>query len=108
MFDPLLQIQEPEQMNGVMLRIYTLTAGKYVELPEPFWLETVGLGLTLWSGTFEDQPAIWLRWCDKQGQVIPTGVELSILERQKAENERQRATRLAEKLREMGIDPDTV
>ena len=107
-FDPLRQIQEAEQMNGALLRVYALTVGKYVELSEPFWLETVGLGLTLWSGTFEDQPELWLRWCDHQGQVIPTGAESSDLERQRAENERQRATRLAERLREMGVDPDTI
>jgi hypothetical protein len=107
-FDPLKQIQEPEQMNGSLLRVYVLTAGKYVELKEPFWLETVGLGLTLWSGTFEDQPGLWLRWCDYQGQVIPTGVESSVLERQRAESAQQRANRLADRLREMGIDPDTI
>jgi len=107
-FDPLQQIQEPEQMNGALLRVYALFAGKYVELKEPSWLETVGLGLTLWSGTFEDQPGLWLRWCDNPGQVIPTGGESSDLERQKAESERQKAARLAERLREMGVDPDTI
>lgn len=107
-FDPLLQIQEAEQMNGALLRVYVLTAGKYVELAEPFWLETVGLGLTLWTGTFEDQPGLWLRWCDRSGEVIPTGKESSERERQRADSERQRATRLAERLREMGVDPDTI
>lgn len=100
-FDPLLQIQEAEQMNGALLRVYALTAGKYVEMASPFWLETVGLGLTLWTGTFEDQPGLWLRWCDRKSIVIPTGKESS-------ERERQRATRLAERLREMGVDPDTI
>ncbi len=107
-FDPLLQIQEAEQMNRALLRVYVLTAGKYVELAEPFWLETLGLGLTLWTGTFEDQPGQWLRWCDRSGLVIPTGKESSENERQRAENERQRAIRLAERLREMGVDPDTI
>lgn len=78
-----------------------LTAGKYVEIASPFWLETVGLGLTLWTGTFEEQPGLWLRWCDRSGDVIPTGKESS-------ERERQRATRLAERLREMGVDPDPI
>ncbi len=110
-FDPLLQIQEAEQMNGALLRVYVLTAGKYVELAKPIWLETLGLGLTLWTGTFEDQPGLWLRWCDgaerprlkpyRSGIVIPTGAESSDIER-------QRATRLAERLRQMGIDPDTI
>jgi Uma2 family endonuclease len=114
-FDPLQQIQEAEQMNGALLRVYALTAGKYVEMTSPLWLETVGIGLTLWTGTFEEQPGLWLRWCDIEGNVIPTGKELSEQERlraeqerQRAEQERQRATRLAERLREMGIDPDTI
>ncbi|GAB1538717.1 hypothetical protein NUACC21_13810 [Scytonema sp. NUACC21] len=29
-FDPLEQIQEPEQMNGALLRVFALNAGKYV------------------------------------------------------------------------------
>ncbi len=107
-FDPLQQIQEAEQMNGALLRVYALTAGKYVEMNSPFWLETVGLGLTLWTGSFEEQPGLWLRWCDVKGNVIPTGKESSEQERQRAETERQRATQLAERLREMGIDPDTI
>jgi hypothetical protein len=78
------------------------------------WLETVGLGLTLWEGCFGDAVTrLWLRWCDAQGQVIPTGTEGQSLEhqraeteRQRAETERQRADRLAEKLKALGINPD--
>lgn len=51
-FDPLRQLQKPEEMNGSLLKVYVLTAGRYVELAQP-WLETVGLGLTLWEGMFE-------------------------------------------------------
>ena len=51
---------------------------------------------------------LWLRWCDSQGQVIPTGAEGQEVERRRAEVERQRADRLAEKLRELGINPDEV
>ncbi|GAA6623186.1 hypothetical protein [Scytonema sp. NUACC26] len=83
-FDPLQQIQEAEQMNGALLQVYAMTAGKYVEMTSPFWLETVGLGLTVWTGTFEEQPGVWLRWCDINGNVIPTGKELSERERQRA------------------------
>lgn len=90
-FDPLRQLEE--EMQGSLLRVYALTAGKYVELTE-LWLETVGLGLTLWDGVFETQPGIWLRWCDQEGKIIPTGAE--------------RAERLAERLRAMGVNPDEV
>jgi hypothetical protein len=60
------------------------------------------LGLTLWEGQFEEAVTrLWLRWCDRQGQVISTGTE-------RADAERLRADRLAEKLRELGINPDEV
>jgi regulator of protease activity HflC (stomatin/prohibitin superfamily) len=57
--------------------------------------------------------AVWLRWCDREGNVIPTGAELAEAERaraeaeqRRAEAERARAERLAARLRALGIDPD--
>ncbi|NEN90612.1 MAG: hypothetical protein F6K48_17540 [Okeania sp. SIO3H1] len=42
----------------------------------------------------------WLRWWDNQGNsILLTGEE-------RAQQEYQRAERLAEKLRQMGINPD--
>jgi hypothetical protein len=76
-----------------------LTAGQYVDLAEPFWLQTVNLGLTVWTGSFEEQDSTWLRWCDREGQVIPTGAE-------RADAAELKATRLAKRLRSMGVDPD--
>jgi Uma2 family endonuclease len=93
-FDPLSQIQTSDQMNGERLKVFVLTGGQYRELSQPFWLETVGLGLTLWDGEFEGQSGIWLRWCSSNGQVIPTGKE--------------RADRLAAHLRTLGVDPSEI
>lgn len=107
-FDPLQQLQGQNELNGSLLTVWELTGKQYVEMSEPLWLEAVGLGLTLWEGTFEGQTDIWLRWCDRQEQVIPTGAESSEMERQGREMERQRADRLANRLRAMGIDPDEV
>ena len=107
-FDPLQQLQREDELNGLLLKVWALTAGQYVEMPEPFWLQTVGLGLTVWEGEFEEQDSIWLRWCDRNGQVILTGAEGREIERQGREIERQRADRLAERLRAMGINPDEV
>jgi len=56
------------------------------------WLEQIGLGLRLWEGTYENKQDQWLRWCDREGTVLPTGTEI--------------ADRLETKLRAMGIDPD--
>jgi len=101
-FDPLRQLQKEGESNGNLLKIWVLTAGQYVEMSEPFWLQTVGLGLTLWNGEFEGQESTWLRWCDdREGRVIPTGAE-------RADEAELKAQRLAERLRAMGVDPDEI
>ncbi|HIK46595.1 MAG TPA: Uma2 family endonuclease [Leptolyngbyaceae cyanobacterium M65_K2018_010] len=117
-FDPLQQIQGEQDMGGAWLRVWTISPTGYTELTfssgitrvgQPVWLDRVGLGLTLWVGPYEEEtPRLWLRWCDSEGRVIPTGAEGQAAERQRAETERQRAERLAEKLRELGIDPNEV
>jgi len=100
-FDP------DEQLQGKILRLYALREGKYAPLKGQ-WLPEVGLGLTLWQGGFEGVEATWLRWCDHNGSVIATGAERAEQERERAEQERERAERLAGRLRELGIDPESV
>ncbi|WP_445635931.1 hypothetical protein [Nostoc sp. DSM 114161] len=46
---------------------------------------------------------MWLRWYDETGNWISTQLEQ---ERRRAEREKQRADKLAAKLRELGINPD--
>ena len=117
-FDPLKQIQGEDEMNGALLRVWSISPDGYPELTprqglsesgQMVWLNTAGIGLTLWEGQFEeDVTRLWLRWCDREGQMIPTGAESAEIERQGREIERQRAERLAERLREMGINPDEI
>jgi len=116
-FDPLQQIQGEQEMNGALLRIWVISPLGYVELTPPegittpgqaVWLEAIGIGLILWEGQFETVTQRWLRWCDREGHVIPTGAEGQERERQRAEAEQQRADRLAERLRAMGLNPDEV
>jgi Uma2 family endonuclease len=85
------------QLSDEALHVYRLRDGRYVELNE-YWLDSVGLGLRLWSGDYENMQDTWLRWCDQNAQLIPTGKEL-------AEQERQRSERLREQLRALGVDP---
>jgi hypothetical protein len=55
-------------------------------------LNAIGLGLTLWEGRFEEEVTrLWLRWCDREGAVIPTGAERAEAESQGREVERLRA-----------------
>jgi Uma2 family endonuclease len=135
-FDPLEQIQASDQMQGQLLKVFVLTGKHYVELAAPFWLEDVGLGLTVWQGEFEGVSGLWLRWCDRSGQVIPTGKERAEQEQARAtesvqreaeatqrateaaqrateaeallEQERREKAQLLDRLRSLGIDPNTL
>ncbi|MEH2116411.1 MAG: hypothetical protein V7K39_28780, partial [Nostoc sp.] len=97
-----------------ILHVYELRGTRYFETSET-WLEQVGLGITLWEGKFEDRQDTWLRWCYQDGNILSTGDERAEQERQRAEQERERAEQaeqrtqlLADRLRAMGVDPDTL
>ena len=108
-----------QQLGDKQLRIYELVGRRFRETSET-WLEQVELGLTLWSGEFEGRQDTWLRWCYQDGNILPTGDERAQIAeqqaqtaQQQAENEKQqkeqalsRAEILAQKLREMGVNPD--
>jgi Uma2 family endonuclease len=95
---PLRQLRE---LQGSPLALFQRRGGEFVPF-ESTWLEDIGLGLTLWQGSFEVVNTEWLRWCDREGQVLPTGEEKAALEQQRAEAERQRAEALLELLRSHG------
>ena len=75
--------------------MYGLRVGIYEELAK-HWLPDIGLGLTLWEGIYEGARDTWLRWCDQERRVIPTGAE-------SAEQERQCAERLLAQLRARSV-----
>jgi len=104
-FDPL------HFLGDTTLYIHELKGGRYYLLQD-YWLSSVELGLTLWSGNFEGKHYTWLRWCDSHRQPLLTGDEKAEQEKQRADSEKQRADsekqradRLAELLRNHGIDP---
>jgi Uma2 family endonuclease len=118
------------------LRAFRLQGAHYeeLELQEPrVWMSELELGLGLWQGEYQGIERLWLRWYDAQGNWVPTEAEQqrqraeqertekaqalqqAEQERQRAEQERQRAeqaeSRLAslmQRLRESGIDPDSL
>ncbi|NJK30766.1 MAG: Uma2 family endonuclease [Acaryochloris sp. RU_4_1] len=92
-------VYDPAQkLTDLPLRLYELRGLHYIE-KAGLWLEQVNLGLTLWQGIFEGRQDTWLRWCDANGTLLLTGDE-------QAEQERQRAERLAAMLKAQGIDPE--
>src|SRR6266568_3668111 len=126
-YDPLRQVM-PD-----VLTIYRLSGTDYERHSSPRFPD-IGLGVTLWDGTYEGKTDTWLRWTDADGNLILTGKERAEQERQRAEQERldkeqtlqqlaqerqraeqplqhlaqerQRADRLAALLRQLGHDPE--
>jgi len=87
------------------LEVRCLHQGHYqLEPPDAngrFWLPPLGLWLGIWPGTYQQLTGYWLRWWDEAGQLLPWSCE-------RAEQERQRAERLAAHLRDRGIDPNSL
>jgi Uma2 family endonuclease len=102
--------------NRRRLEVYRLIAGKYQLLePEnrPVWLPEIGLALGYEPGEHIAWSREWLYWYDANGDRYPTAEERAIKAEAIANQERlakqeaeQKAQRLAEKLRAMGINPD--
>jgi Uma2 family endonuclease len=127
-FDPLGQLSQRP------LRVFQMNTYRYVEMTEPIWLPNVELGLRIWEGQYEDFHASWLRWFGTDGKLLKSGYELARAqqaradeekaradeqkaradqqearadeEKARADGETARADRLAQKLRELGVDPD--
>lgn len=73
-----------------------------------FWIPSLQLYLGMWLGERLGQHMHWLRWWDPVGDLLLWGLEQAALERSRAEQERQKAEKLAAKLRELGIDPEAL
>ncbi len=121
-FDPDLHIQDRK------LRCYRLVDNAYEPMSENHFPK-IGLGVVEWDGEFEKQQDHWIRWVGAGGELIPTGEEmaeasarhaqaeakraraeakLAQTASKRAEAETKRAEALAAKLRELGVDPDSI
>nr|WP_235879621.1 Uma2 family endonuclease [Polyangium aurulentum] len=113
-------VWDPDELLGTTkLHAFELRGDGYVPMTTVFF-PSVGLGLAPWTGTYEDFPNLWLRWCTPDGQVVLTGAERAEAAAKRAEAEARRAEaeikraeaaqaraeRLAAKLRALGIDPN--
>jgi len=110
-FDPF----NPTDFHG-----FRMIGRVYQELPlknDCFTSQSLGLKLLLWHGFYKNIETTWLRWATLDGDLLLLPEEIEAqradAEAQRAEQERQqkeqaqeRAERLAQILREQGIDPD--
>ncbi|MBC6476100.1 MAG: Uma2 family endonuclease [Hormoscilla sp. GM102CHS1] len=86
------------------LQIFHLVGDRYKPAPLSngrFLIPQLKLSLGLWRGSYEGIDRLWLRWFTADGELILTPDE-------KAAAAQQRVERLAAKLRELNIDPDSL
>lgn len=83
-FDPQRFVQKD------ILRVYELSLGEYIPKIGRY-LEKIELGVTVWDGVYEDSHQEWLRWCDREGILVPTGYELAEAAEEKAEAAEEKA-----------------
>jgi len=106
-------------VQKAQVEVYFLQTTHYHLLPPNerghFPLAEMGVELGIWQGCYQNVDLPWLRWWDRQGNLLLTGEERAERERERAERERERAEReqeraerLAARLRELGIDPQEI
>jgi Uma2 family endonuclease len=96
---PYYVIYDPEKHLGAnVFRAFKLDVRHYAPLADASWMPEVGLGLKLWEGKYEDCHATWLRWCDRDGNVIPTGRERADDTQERLEQTKERLEQTKERL----------
>ena len=86
-------IYDPEEhLSTKTLRVYQLLRGRYeLDTSESPVFGSLGLGVRIWPGKYEDMSQSWLRWTTADGQLLPTGKERASSEEQRADEEKQKA-----------------
>lgn len=120
---PYYAIWDPER---VRLEVFELVRAHYQALTPDgdgrFWIPELEVKLGVWHGEYHGYTTDWLRVWDRNGNPVPTSAERGEAESSRAEAERrraeaekaraeaekQRAEKLAARLRELGVDPDSV
>lgn len=85
------------------IEVYRLESKRYqLQTPdelERYWIPDLELFLGVWEGIHEGRTGYWLRWWNAQGELL-------LWSEERAEQERQRAERLAQRLRQLGVEPE--
>jgi hypothetical protein len=77
-----------------------------LQASNPFWMPEIGLGIGYERGDYSGLTRDWLYWYTEDNQRYPTPEEQIKQGQIQIDRERNRANKLAAKLRLLGIDPD--
>ncbi|MGM3305578.1 Uma2 family endonuclease [Anabaena sp. WFMT] len=88
-------VYNPTRRRKPRLEVYKLTNGVYqLQDGNPVWLPEIDLGIGIERGTYQGITREWMYWYNQQGKRFLTPEE--------------RAGILAERLRALGVDPDSI
>jgi Uma2 family endonuclease len=88
-------VYNPQRRRKASLEVYRLVNGKYqLQRGNPVWLPEIGLGIGSDRGTYQGITREWLYWYNESGKRLLTPEE--------------RVKVLAERLKSLGIDPDSL
>jgi Uma2 family endonuclease len=98
------------EVKKAQVEVYQLVNGRYQLMAANerghYPIEPLGVELGIWQGVYQNQEWPWLRWWDIGGNLLLTAEERLEQERQEKEIAQQRAERLAEQLRALGVEPE--
>ena len=83
----------------------------YYQLMQPnerghYPIEPLGVELGIWQGHYQNLDLPWLRWWNREGNLLLTGYEQLKQSELLLEQEQECSEKLAARLRELGIDPN--
>ncbi|MBW4614394.1 MAG: Uma2 family endonuclease [Desmonostoc vinosum HA7617-LM4] len=96
-------VYNPLRRRKPRLEVYKLVNNAYELLHDGnrVWLPEIGLGIGIERGTYLGIPREWVYWYNEQGERLLTPEE-------QAQQAQQKVQLLAEQLRSLGIDPDSL
>ncbi|BAY33330.1 hypothetical protein NIES2107_52260 [Nostoc carneum NIES-2107] len=109
-------IYNPLRRKKSPLEVYRLVDGEYVIMSgSPVWLPEIGLGIGRHRGIYQGIAREWLYWYDEEGQRLLTleecieeAEERANVEVQRRLAAEQRARILEDRLRALGVEPETL
>ncbi|MBD2596336.1 Uma2 family endonuclease [Nostoc spongiaeforme FACHB-130] len=109
-------IYKPLRKKKPPLEVYQLKDGEYFLIPgNPIWLPEIGLGIGRERGIYQGIAREWLYWYNEQGQKLLTPeeriheIEEQLnFERQLRIQTEQKMQLLAEQLRALGVEPESL
>jgi Uma2 family endonuclease len=99
---------DPNSLQG-----WHLDASQHYQLLVPneqgwLWCQTLGLWLGIWQGTIDRETAVWLRFYDQEGNLVPLPEEAAQQDAQSAQQQLEIVQQQAQAAQQQGLQQGTL